>query len=438
VIGPNDPTVIDDGATETAPPLVAEVRPGQVLGGFEVQDEIGRGGMAVVYRARQPSLNRVVALKVLAPWLARDPQAAQRFAFEATTAARLEHPSIVTVYDSGAADGFLFLAMRYMAGGTLAQLISRGERLSTERILTFLREIGSALDYAHGAGVVHRDVKPANVLLDPHGRAGLADFGIATVLDPAERVAHHTARVGTIAYIAPEQAQGQAVAASDLYSLGVVAYQLFSGQTPFHGETGLDIMDQHLHTPPPDLFEVRPDLPRAVGAAITRMLDKVPEERFPTAAAFVAALSEAVSQPVAERIKARTGAIRGRLATNSWLPWAAISLGVMLVAVAGFLLLRPASVPLPPACGLSALAPTPNQTGITFVVKTGVGAYLRPGPGIEARDKTNDPLLSENTRVRQIGPDVNCNGTLWHYVSGPEQGTGKERTGWLKAEWTTR
>lgn len=271
--------------------MIANDLIGQTLGEYTLRAIAGAGGMAVVYQAHQAGLDRLVALKVLRPARsADDPAARNRFLQEARSAARLAHPQIVPVYATGTAHGLHFIAMQYLGGGTLADY--RGPQ-SLATSLALLAPIAAALDYAHDQGLVHGDVKPANILLDESGRPYLSDFGLA-------RAAHATIpeRGDTIfatpAYMAPEQAQaGAADPRSDHYALGVVAYELLTGALPFAAETPDEQFAARLLGPPRDPRSLRPDLPPAVAAALLQALAHNPADRFQRAAAFITALRTA-------------------------------------------------------------------------------------------------------------------------------------------------
>ena len=267
------------------------LQPGQHLGPYELEAELGQGGMATVFRARQPSLNRYVALKVLAPELARDPDFVSRFQREATIAARLEHPNIVPIYDIGQAEGAFYIAMRFVPGRSLAQVIQQVGPMSLERARRILAQIASALDHAHQQGVIHRDLKPGNILWEEGDRVSLADFGIARAGDVTQ-VTRQGMLVGTPKYMAPEQALGQEVDhRADLYALGVIAYEMLAGKVPFEADSVATLLHRHAYEPPPPLREARPDLSPEIEAVIQRMLAKQPDDRYPNAATFVAALA---------------------------------------------------------------------------------------------------------------------------------------------------
>jgi serine/threonine-protein kinase len=269
-----------------------EVSSGQMLGNCRILEQIGQGGMGTVYRAFQPSLDRVVAVKVISPLLVGDATALTRFRREAQTVASFRHPNILTVYDFGEQDGVTYLVMEFAGGGTLRSRM--GTPLSLPDAVALLRPIASALDYAHARGVVHRDVKPANVLIHDDGTLVLSDFGLAHQPTGLQHLTASGLLVGTPAYMAPEQGRSSQVGPSaDLYALGVMAYELLTGSVPFSGETPVSIMLAHIQDPLPPARERNPGLPRDVDGVLQQALAKQPENRFATAAALVAALEAA-------------------------------------------------------------------------------------------------------------------------------------------------
>jgi hypothetical protein len=264
------------------------LEPGTLFGPYRIVATLGRGGMASVYRAHDPSLDRDVALKVLPPEFLHDPSFAERFRQEARVAAKLEHAHVVPVHAFGIEGGRPWMAQRLMPGGSLADQLKTGP-LAPARVAAILSEIGSALDYAHAHGIVHRDVKPANVLLDDAGRAYLADFGIARLLEGSS-VATATGLVqGTPSYMAPEQAMGERPGpAADVYALAVMAFECLTGRVPFTGTTPMAILMKHVSDPVPEVSsaEVAPPL----AAALRRGLAKAPGARWPSPGAFATAL----------------------------------------------------------------------------------------------------------------------------------------------------
>lgn len=266
---------------------------GKILGQYEILEEIGRGGMATVYRARQLSINRVVAVKVLPRHLLHDPGFFERFEREVDVVAHLEHPHILPIYDYGKAEDMPYIAMRYLAGGSLAQIIRRGApRLEDlERPMT---QVGQALDYAHQQGIIHRDIKPGNILLDENGNAYLSDFGIARVLGSNLT---GSAIIGTPAYMSPEQANGFPLdARSDLYSLGIVLFELITGREPYQAETPMALLLKHINEPIPPVSLFRQGVPREVEMVIARATAKDPNQRYASAGEMARAFSEALGR----------------------------------------------------------------------------------------------------------------------------------------------
>ena len=263
---------------------------GERLGRYRLEARIGAGGMAEVWRAWDPQLERPVAVKVVQPTIARDPGFAERFAREARVAASLVHPHIVPVHDSGFDGETPWLVMALLTGGDLHDPVraARGR----EKPLAFLAPLAAALDHAHARGIVHRDVKPANVLFDGDGGLFLTDFGLAKVVCGLGLTTSGIV-LGTPSYMSPEQAQGLAVdGRSDQFALGVVAFWLLSGRTPFEGDSGVAILHQVVHQKTPRLSKVNPAVPPALDAVIERALAKEPEERFASCRAFVEAMYE--------------------------------------------------------------------------------------------------------------------------------------------------
>lgn len=263
---------------------------GQKFGPFTIIGQLGRGGMATVLRAYEPALDRYVALKVL--HLSDDPAFLSRFEREARVVARLEHPHIVPVFSYGVDDRRPWMAMRWIRGGSLAALI-RAQQPSRESLMRVLGDVASALDYAHAQGVIHRDVKPQNILIEDED-VFLADFGISKLSEGAATVTSAGAILGTPEYMAPEQAQGNPVGpSSDIYSLGIVAYEALTGQVPFSADTPVAVLLKHVGGAVP----VPPagSLPLEATAVLVRCLAKDPAARWDSATEFVDALSKSLS-----------------------------------------------------------------------------------------------------------------------------------------------
>lgn len=263
----------------------------ETIGRYQVVKELGRGGMGRVLLAFDPSVERQVAIKVLPRQFVEHPNARARFLREAKTVAGLEHNAIVPLYDFGEDDGEPYLVMRMLPGGTLTQRIRNKGRLSVGETVNILERIGAALDFAHSQGLVHRDVKPDNVLFDQQGDAFLSDFGIVK-LDESDTALTGANIIGTPAYISPEQAIGNVEVgpASDIYSLGVMAYQMLSGDLPFRADTPMQMAMRHINDPAPDITDQSAELDAALGPILRRAMAKQPENRFKNAGEFVQAL----------------------------------------------------------------------------------------------------------------------------------------------------
>ena len=262
-----------------------------IAGRYDVGDVVGAGGMSTVYKALDRLLERTVALKVLHPQYEHDAEHAQRFRNEARAVAQLSHPNIVTVIDRGQSDGHQFIVFEYVEGENLKQLLAGRGPLPVQRALELTLQVAAGLAFAHARGIVHRDVKPQNVLVAVDGSAKVTDFGIARSLDLELGFTQTGTVLGTSGYLSPEQATGMPVtAATDVYSLGVVLFELLTGDVPFPGENLVAVAMRHLNEAPPSVRERRPDAPLRLAAAVERALAKDPAERFPTMDAFAAEL----------------------------------------------------------------------------------------------------------------------------------------------------
>jgi eukaryotic-like serine/threonine-protein kinase len=267
-----------------------------IAGRYEVEELVGHGGMSSVYKARDALLERHVALKILHEQYSTDDDFVERFKREARSVAQLQHPNIVTVIDRGAEDGRQYIVFEYIDGENLKEHVVRKGRLDVREALEIAAEVAHGLAFAHEQGLVHRDVKPQNILLNGDGRAKVTDFGIARTVD-VDGMTQTGTVLGTSNYIAPEQASGQRVDAhSDVYALGAVLYELLAGEVPFPGESFVVVAMKHMHEPAPSLLDVRGDVPLRVAAAVDRALEKDPEQRFPTMDAFAAELEACLAE----------------------------------------------------------------------------------------------------------------------------------------------
>jgi serine/threonine-protein kinase len=264
---------------------------GQTFGSYKLVAQLGRGGMASVYRGYQESIDRSVAVKILPPEFLHDPNFSQRFLAEARTLAKLTHPSILPLYDFGTANDVPYIVMPLMAKGTLGDRLHAP--LPLAEVVRIITPIAAALDYAHKQGVIHRDIKPSNILFDQNDTPFLGDFGISKALEASSSMTG-TGIVGTPDYMSPEQARGENLdGRSDVYSLGVVAYQALTGSNLFKATTPIGVMLKHATEPPPPLRESRPDISQTVDDVIQKSLAKYPIERYQTGAEFAQALAKA-------------------------------------------------------------------------------------------------------------------------------------------------
>lgn len=274
---------------------------GKAWGRFQIIEERGRGGMAVVYKAYDNVLQRTVALKVLLPLLAANEEFTVRFHREAITAANLRHPNIVVIYDVGSHEDFQYIVMEYLPGPTVQQEIQQKGALPPVRVLTIVRQLAGALDYAHQRNLVHRDVKPANIIIGAQDRATLTDFGLVKAATRS-KITGEGAAIGTLKYMSPEQAVGKELdCRADIYSLGVVVYEMLIGETPFAGTTPYQTLQNLMYKPPPPLSERDPRIPPRVEGVVVRALAKEPHLRFGTASEFARALAAASGVGAADR-----------------------------------------------------------------------------------------------------------------------------------------
>jgi serine/threonine-protein kinase len=320
----------------------------RMLGGrYRMESLLGQGGMAQVYKGTDTVLGRPVAIKILAPQYAKDQSFVDRFRREAQSAARLNHPNVVGVYDTGSDDGTHYIVMEFVEGRTLADFLSSGGSLLPERAVELASSVCVALSEAHKAGIVHRDIKPGNIMVTRGGEVKVMDFGIARAAT-AETVTATATVLGTASYLSPEQAQGKPVdARSDIYSLGVVLYEMLVGRVPFGGDSAVAVAYKHVQEPPEPPSRINPDISPSLEAVVMRALAKNPDNRYQTAEEFCADLdrvrrgmpvaatpllaeTQAVGSPVtATRVQHPTGVLPPEEQRSRW-PWILIGVLVLL------------------------------------------------------------------------------------------------------------
>ena len=409
---------------------------GETFGAYRIVEPLGRGGMASVYRAYEAALDRYVALKVLPGEFLHDETFAERFRREAKVIARLEHPNVIPIHAFGIEGGIPWMAMRLVSGGALSSLLG-GSRLTHERIITILRGAADALDYAHGRGVVHRDVKPQNILLDEAERVYLADFGIAKMVEGSGALTQTGMITGTPQYMAPEQATGQPVDQRvDIYALGVVAYEMLTGRVPFSADTPVAVLMKHVTEPMP--IPPASSVPEPLVRALLKAMAKKPEERWPTAGAFVRALEHGLAEvPTAAIPVAATATVPAALRPAPTMPppgpatrrtapparsggGAGLVLGILAAAavvgaIGVFALARSRSAPKAAASLSSggaavaaAVAPAASPTALAVVVPPSTAPSLSPSETMPASPAAErvvaTPLAAASTPVPVARP----------------------------------
>jgi len=321
------------------------------IGRYEIKSELGRGGMATVYKAYDPRFEREVALKVLPREMMHDPSFRIRFEREAKTIASLEHPAIVPVYDVGEEDEQPYFVMRHMTGGSLADKIEKGP-VSLREAARLMDRLGPALDQAHSKGIIHRDLKPGNILFDPAGEPYISDFGIAKIAQSQSTTVTGGAIIGTPAYMSPEQAQGETIdGRSDIYALGVILYEILAGTQPYQATTPMAVVVKHITDPIPHILDTNPSLPSGIESIIEKAMAKNPDQRFSTAGEFSAALSALARGESAEealktatmsvtRVQAAKTRMAGKVdATRASSPRSGISPLVFAVPIIGVIVI---------------------------------------------------------------------------------------------------
>ena len=359
------------------------------IGPYSIISKIASGGMGTVYHARHDHMHRDVALKVMHPSFGDDSDFVMRFQREVQATAALRHPNIIEVYDANNADGFHYLAMEYITNGSLqnmlAELRETHKQMPIEESLKIVRQIAMALDYAHSKGFVHRDIKPSNIMIAAQDRYILTDFGIVQQ-EGAAKLTKTVAAIGTPEYMSPEQAQGQHVdGRSDIYSLGVVLYELIAGAPPFTGDTSWAVIFRHVKEPPPALAKLRPEVTPATRTIVEKALAKSPGARYQTAAEFASAID---------------GVLKVRKEKPSRMPLAIAAVATVTVLAAGAIVIsviaaQPAEVPLVATVALTStkvIALNPSATAANATVAVAASPSAAPLPSAT-------PLAPEATSV---------------------------------------
>ncbi len=410
--------------------------PPQKIGRYEIKSELGRGGMATVYRAHDPSFDREVAVKVLPREFLHDPQFLVRFQREIKTIAQLEHPAIVPVYDVGEDDGQPYFVMRNMTGGSLSDWLKQGA-FSLQDTARIIERLAKALAYAHKKGVVHRDIKPANVLFDSNGEAFISDFGVAKLAESASSMTG-SGIVGTPAYMSPEQAQSGAIdGRSDIYALGAIVYEMLTGQQPYKADTPMGVVVKHITEPVPEILRDNPNLSPEVDEVIKRAMSKNRDERYATAVELAKALNKAafgdeghITDPQITRPQLTVpAAASGR----KRLGWIVGGTAALILLVAGFFLVSrvppsgqaeasptaaplPTSTPVPPSetpvpptdtpIPAETAIPTPigGTSQVAFVLRSEV--WVMNMDGSDAYPVTNDGAPKSNLQWTPDGKAV--------------------------------
>lgn len=278
---------------------------GKKLGNYQIIERVGRGGMAEVYKGYHPKLDRVVAIKILHGFLAEGEDFLARFEREAKAVASLRHQNIVQIHDFDVQDDQYYMVMEFVDGETLndklRKLSKTGSKMPLDEVESIIKQVAAALEYAHKRGIIHRDIKPSNILIDKHGQVYLTDFGIARIASTTQFTTTG-ALIGTPAYMSPEQCKGVDLThVSDLYSLGIILYEMLTGKVPYDSETPLSVLQKHITEPVPSLYEYRTDLPSSFEQIISKALAKEPEDRFQSATEISKALSQAIADQKAQK-----------------------------------------------------------------------------------------------------------------------------------------
>ena len=392
-----------------------QLGPGEEFGGYRIEGEVGRGGMGLVYRARQRRPDRIVAIKLIAPALAADPAFRARFEQESTTAAQIEHPNVIPVYEVGEEDDLLYIAMRYVDGVDLGGLIAKSGPLAPERAAHLVSQVAEALDAAHARGLVHRDVKPGNILVAASDHVYLTDFGLTKRTAETRGQTATGMFVGTVDYIAPEQIESRRVdARADIYALGCVLYKTLSGSVPFPRDSDLATLYAHIHDPLPPL----PGVPEPLAAAVVRATAKRPADRYLSAGDFGrAALAGAAGRT--DHGPGRTVATQGAAIADAQAP--TVLAGVAPTVPAGVAPTeRPEARPHKPGRPWRSWAVPVGAAAFVAVIAAGVAIALGSG------GSTPRPPRPHTTPVNP--PTTTTSGTTTTTTSTPTTQTASRAT----------
>ncbi|HVX33780.1 MAG TPA: PASTA domain-containing protein [Solirubrobacterales bacterium] len=432
---------------------MAEVEVGSVVDGrYRVVAKIGGGGMADVWLAEDAHLQRRIALKVLHRRFAQDREFVMRFQREAEAAAGLQHPNIVAVFDRGEWEGTYYIAMQYVEGPTLKQLIDSG--ITLEQAVAVIRQVLQAAGYAHRQGIVHRDLKPQNVIVDPEGKAVVTDFGIARA--GVSEITQTGSVMGTPHYLSPEGAQGfDVTAVSDLYSIGVMLYEALTGRVPFEGESAVAVAMKQVSQMPQRPSSIQPRVSPALDAVVMRALEKDPGQRFQSAEAFIAALDQAMREPggagrgttsfaalppvVAVPVDEEDPEERRRRRRNWWILGALVA--ILIGALIGLLLTRDTTTPVPSVHGRSLQRAEEILENAGFSIKQPpleVHRQVEPGTVLEQDPSASPPAREANEDCAFLTLFCSKPAVQLTVSIGPGEGTVPRVNGLSRAEATKK